>query len=132
MGLSKLPLPIYIIIVFGVSVFLLYSFITRFKKDRKALLTIYSTFSMAGICIGLITIFDKIAIVLPRFLSTIFNIFIAVNLLIGFISINYAGWTNKKDPNAKKKMIFASCLYVIGLIAIVYLVILIKQTSNLN
>ncbi|MDP4181099.1 MAG: hypothetical protein Q8942_08415 [Bacillota bacterium] len=130
MGLNKLPLPIYSVVVFCVAVLLMYGFIDRLKKDRKLLLIIYLTFSISSSCIGFLTIFDKNNILLPAIISKVVKIFIALNLLIGFISLNYAGWTNKKDPNAKKKMAVASCFLLIALIGAVILVILIQKSPR--
>jgi Na+/phosphate symporter len=115
MGYNKLPLPLYLMLTIGLSIFLICCAVFRYKKDSKSLITVYLSFGIGVLFIALDTIKNN-----TNFLSTTISkyvpLFIGLCFLIGIIFMCYSAWNNKKNPNAKRTVIISITLMFIGIV----------------
>jgi hypothetical protein len=116
---SKLPLPAYLFFVLGVAIFLIITSVLRFKKDRKPVIVTYLSFAIGCIFIGILG-FCSGYFPLLGILIRIIEVLITSSFTVGIAFMCYVGWTNKKDPNAKKKVIVSLSLFLVG--AILFLI----------
>lgn len=122
MGLSRLPSPLYFLLTFGLACYMFYNAVARFKKDRKSLIVLYVFIGLGCFMISLLTINDLYFHFTGSILFII-TVLIFICIIITLCFLIYAGWTNKKNPKAKKLIlialsffVFAALLSIIGYI----------------
>lgn len=104
------------------SVFLVFSAITRAKIDRKGLIIMYSTVSM----LVLFTVSAKLFIELSKN-KTLINIFVGgaiVLSIIFFIELVYLAITHKGDAKSKRLILIGFLLIIIAVVPIAIIIML--------
>ena len=111
---SEMPLPAYLIFVFGLAILCIINAIIRRKKDRKSLIAVCYVASIFSFLAGIYKILDT-CFPFTNFLKIIVLVLIGVSMIAIISILSYAAWTNEKNPNAKKIVVVALLVLLIDI-----------------
>ena len=124
MSLTFLPLPLFLVICFTVSIILLYVAIKRRNIDRKGLLVLYFTIAIGAILSAILQILKDTTIIYNKYYNNIGYIML-VYLVIVLVELLFLSLTHRGNDKTKKMILlgWGFILVPILLALIVYFIL---------